>query len=256
MDGTAVAVEAVRVGVSVEVQGFDLVDSCGDQAMNDIAFEVELRLAGVSCGEESRIVGVVGQEARAKVLVDLVGGLADAWTDRRVDILSPGAEPFHRGNGRIRHSRKRSAPAGVRCTHDCGVVVGEEHRRAIGGENPDQQVGPVGDHRIGAGPLVLGPWPLDRDRRGRMHLVDRRELGAFEQGGNGKTPVLVDRGALVIAPVTDVEARKRARRSPSTASQEAVRQTAERDGADHFDRAHSAFRMMMSSSAWLPTMKS
>ena len=46
MRGAAEAVEAVRVGISVEVERLDLTDPRGDQPMDDIGFEVEVRLAG------------------------------------------------------------------------------------------------------------------------------------------------------------------------------------------------------------------
>ena len=40
-------------------------------------------------------------------------------------------------------------------------AIGEQHRRAIGGEDAEQEVGPVGDHRVGMRPLVLRPGSLD-----------------------------------------------------------------------------------------------
>ena len=65
---------------------FDLVDAGGDQAVNDISFEIEVRLARRSVDEEAGIVGIVREEAIAECLVDFVGGLADARPDGGMDI--------------------------------------------------------------------------------------------------------------------------------------------------------------------------
>ena len=65
-----------------------------------------------------------------------------------------------------------------------------------------------------------------------------------------------DRLAIVVAAVADVEARAFADRNAAAPAEEAVRQPAQADRADDLDVAHSAFLMMMSSSAWLPTMNS
>ena len=48
-------------------------------------------------------------------------------------------------------------PAGMGGADDAGLGVGEQHRRAVGGEDAEQQVRAVGDHRVG----------FDRDARRR-----------------------------------------------------------------------------------------
>ena len=84
------------------------------------------------------------------------------------------------------------------------------------------------------------------------------EFGAGEDRGDRAPPVLIDRGAIVVAAVADVEAGKVAGRDAAAAAEEAVREIAQRRRADHLEGglpwAHNIFRMMMSSSAWLPTM--
>ena len=40
--------------------------------------------------------------------------------------------------------------------------VGEQHRRAVGGQDAEQQAGPVGDHRVGVRPLVVRPGLVRR----------------------------------------------------------------------------------------------
>ena len=86
-----------------------------------------------------------------------------------------------------------------------------------------------------------------------MDLVHGRQLRAGENCSHRQAPVLVDRRALVAAPVPDVETRKLASGNAAAAAEESVRNIVETGGADHFD-THSDFLMMTSSSAWLPTM--
>ena len=69
-------------------------------------------------------------------------------------------------------------------------------------------------------------------------------------------PVAGNRFRIVLAAETDVEPRAFADADPAAPAEEAMGQLAEADGANDLDAAHSVFRMMMSSSAWLPTMKS
>ena len=81
MGRTPEAEEAVGIGISVEVERLDLVDPGGDQTMNDIGFQIEMRLAGRAGDEEALIVSVRVEETRAEGLVDLIGGLRDARPD-------------------------------------------------------------------------------------------------------------------------------------------------------------------------------
>ena len=256
MGRSPIAEEAVRVGISIEVERFDLADAGRDEAVDDVSLEVEVRLAGTPFDEEARIVGLMVDEAGAERLVNLVGRLGNAWANGGVDVLAAGTELFHCLDRRVRHAGKRTAPARVGSADDDAVMVGEQHRRAIRGQDAEQQVRPVGDDGIGPGPLVLRPWCVGTDHLGRMDLVHGGERRRRRQSRNGQPPILVDRGPLVIASVTDVEAGKRSGRDSAAAAEEAVRQAAEGHGPDDLDLAHSALRMMMSSSAWLPTMKS
>ena len=106
------------------------------------------------------------------------------------------------------------------------------------------------------GRSVVRPGLLDSDGLGRMDLVHGRELGAGQHRGDRAPAVLVDRGAVVVAAVADVEPGELAGRNAAAAPEEAVREAAEARRANDFDAAHSACRMMMSSSAWSPTMNS
>ena len=87
-----------------------------------------------------------------------------------------------------------------------------------------------------------------------MDLVDRDQGRARRQGGDRAPAVFLDGGAIVVGAETDVEAGIGPRRHAALAAEKAVRDAGQRARADDFD-AHSFSRMMMSSSAWLPTMK-
>ena len=81
MGRPAVAVEALQVGISVEMQRLDLLDPGREQPVNDVSGKVEMRLAR-HAGREEAGVGAVGlDEADAEAVVDLVGLLGNAWAD-------------------------------------------------------------------------------------------------------------------------------------------------------------------------------
>jgi hypothetical protein len=88
-----------------------------------------------------------------------------------------------------------------------------------------------------------------------MNLVNGGKRGVRVDCGDGETTVAGDRLAVVIAAVADVEAGAFADRNAAAAPEEAVRELAEADGASDLD-GQRVFLMMMSSSAWLPTMNS
>src|SRR5438067_1608425 len=62
----AIAVEKVRVGIGVEVEGFDLPGISGEQAMHDIGFKVEVRLAPGCIRKEAGIPRIRLDEAEAE----------------------------------------------------------------------------------------------------------------------------------------------------------------------------------------------
>jgi len=97
---------------------------------------------------------------------------------------------------------------------------------------------------------------MSKDRIRRMDLVNRYQLGIRQHRGYRSLAILEDRCAVVIASVTDIQAGDIPRRNAAAPTEEPVRNRAEARRADGLDADHSAFTMMMSSSAWLPTMKS
>ena len=87
-----------------------------------------------------------------------------------------------------------------------------------------------------------------------MDLVDCCERGIGQERGDGKATVAGNRVGLVFAAIADIEARAFANRYAPAPAEEAVGKAAKADRPDDLD-AQRSFLMMMSSSAWLPTMK-
>jgi len=185
MRGPAEAEEAVGLGVRIQVQSLDLVDTGGDQAVNDIGLEVEVRLARRAGHEEAAVIVVGVEETGAECVVHLVGGLGDARADRGVDVIAAGAHALHRLDGRVGDAGECAAPSGVGCAYNHRFVIGEQDGRTVGGEDPEQEVGRLGDHGIGAGARILRPWRIGNHNLGGMDLVNRGELGVGEQRRNG-----------------------------------------------------------------------
>ena len=83
---------------------------------------------------------------------------------------------LHRLNRRIGDSGERPAPPGVRRSDHAGVGVGEQHRRAIGGEDAQRQPRNIGRHRIGLRSLADLPRLRDGDRLAAVDLIKRQQL--------------------------------------------------------------------------------
>src|SRR5687767_14103521 len=104
----AIAEEAIGLGIGVEVEGFDLGDTGGEEAVADITGQVEVRPAGRAVGEEAAVALRLNEEAGAESVVYFVGGLGNAWADGCRNAVSRGAEPLHCGDRGIRHSAERA----------------------------------------------------------------------------------------------------------------------------------------------------
>lgn len=255
MGRAAIAEETIGIDIGVEIQFLHLPNTGCDQAVNDVAFEVEVRLAGGAGDEEAGVFAIGVKEAGAECVVDLVGWLSNARPDRGLDAIAPGAELLHRLDRRVGDSGESTAPAGMGRGDDRCVVVREQNRRAIGGEDSEQKVGPIGDHRIGTRASILRPRRVRHDNLGGMNLVDGRQLRIGKQSGNGKAAVAGNRLGVVAAAIADVQARAVSDRDAAPPAEKAVRKLTKADRADNLD-AQRVFLMIMSSSAWLPTMKS
>ena len=233
MGGSAVGEEPRFVGISVEPERGDTADPGGGEASDAIGFEVEMRLASGAVGEKAVVGGVVGQEAGAEALVDLIAGARDARADRGGDAIDPRAEAEHRGDGAVGDPGEGAAPAGVGGTDHARFAVGEQDRGAIGGNDRQQEAGAGGDQRVGLGSLVVGPGIGDDDAVGRVDLIGRHQWRAGEKEVGGAAAV-GERGRVGLGE----------RAVARLGAEEAVGDGDGRGG----ERAHNATRMTRSSS--------
>jgi hypothetical protein len=108
------------------------------------------------------------------------GQCTGRWRD---DPLAPRAQRLHRGDRGVGHPP--TAPFQPACAAPTTpAAVGQQHRRAIGGDDAQQQAGAVGNERVGLGPLGIahgsarsrnrpnGPDRPDQPRA-RQHRFDR-----------------------------------------------------------------------------------
>ena len=101
-----------------------------------------------------------------------------------------GAERDHRRDRLVGDPGQRAAPAGMGGADHARFGIGEQHRRAVGGDDAEQQARPVGDQRVGVRALVVGPrrsvtmtavgewiwWTLASGAPGRIASAARRRL--------------------------------------------------------------------------------
>jgi len=222
--------------------------------VGDIGFEIELVMAGLAGGEEALVRGVGVVEPSHKAVVDLIAGAGDARADRGGDALAPGAEPFHRGERRIGHAADRTLPPGMRGTDHAGLGIGEQHRRAIGGEDAEREARTIGDQRIGMRPRRLVPGIGDGDGLGAVHLEQADQPPAGQHRPDRAPAILADRPRIVVGAEPDIQPGMHADGDAPAPAEKAVRHASQCGRADYLDR-HSTSLMMRSSSIVSPTRK-
>ena len=72
MRGAAIAVEAVRIGIGVEAERFDLADAGRRQPGDNEGFEIEMGPARRSLAEVALVSGIQGQQPLLEAMVDFV----------------------------------------------------------------------------------------------------------------------------------------------------------------------------------------
>ena len=192
MDGTAVAEEALRIGLGVEAQRFHARHARGGEAGGDIAFEIELMMPVATRREEAVVVRIGLGEAAQEGVVDLVAAARDRWADGGGNAGAVGAQPLHRLQRRLGHPGESTLPTGMGGADHAGLLVGEQHRGAIGGENAEGETGPVGDQRVCLG-RALERNAVGDQRVGADHLVGDELAGETVVEGEGvvgEQPVL------------------------------------------------------------------
>ena len=139
--------------------------------------------------------------------------------------------------------------------HDRAVVC-KQDRRTVCGQNAKEQVRRIRHHGVSSWALIQRPGSICHNHVGGMDLVDSCKFSVREDRTNCKATITCNRFAIVAAAIADIETSHVADRDPAAPAKEAMGKLPEAYRADHLHLVHSFFRMMMSSSAWFPTMKS
>ena len=171
-----------------------------------------------------------------QVGADFVGRLADAGPDRRHDRGRIGAQFDHGGDGGFNHADHRAAPAGMSGAGHAGIVVRQQDRCAVGGDDAKGDVGLVRHHRVGARAIARSPRCRHLNHIGTMHLHEADKairFGADRAGGAGS--ILQHRVAFVAARQAAVQACVWAAGNAALAREETMRH-AERIGGQRHDR--------------------
>ena len=103
-----------------------------------------MRLARRPVDEEALVGPVLAQEVFGEAVIHLIAFLGDAGADRRRDPLDPRAQRQHCRNRPVGHALHRTTPSGMGGADDAGFHIGQQHRRAIGGDHRQQDARPVG----------------------------------------------------------------------------------------------------------------
>ena len=80
-------------------------------------------------------------EPLLEVDADLIGGLGDAGADDGDDAARVGAQGLHGRDGGVDHAAQRALPAGVGGADDAGLGIGQQDRRAVGGQDAADHAG-------------------------------------------------------------------------------------------------------------------
>jgi len=138
-------------------------------------------------------------------------------------------------------------------TDHAGLGVGEQHRRAVGGEDAQREARAIGDQRIGMRPRRVVPRIGDGNRIGAVYLEHRNQTPARQHRFRREAAVFGDHGGIVVRAEPDIEPGMHARRHAATPAEKAM-WNGQRGRADNF-YCHSTSLMMRSSSIVSPTRK-
>ncbi len=115
---------------------------------------------GRSAELEKAVVGrICVGELTYEIGAHLVGALADRRPKDGHDLVAPGAQTLHCGDGALEHPVQRSTPARMGRADDVHVGIGEQDRAAIGRRDRQRQPGRRGRHAVGFRALARSRVP-------------------------------------------------------------------------------------------------
>jgi hypothetical protein len=235
MRGPAKAVKTPVIGVGIKPEHLDATNASDGKAAGDIAFQIKLEMVRPSCGKEAFIFRIMFEKAAREPRINLVRRPRDARSNGGGDPISRGTQCDHGVDGSIGHAAYRALPPGVRCPDNPGLGIGKQHRRAISGQDAEQQPRPVRYHRISVRTLLKGDGAHDRHNIRRMHLMYGDKFCPQQNRFRGAAPVFEHRVPVIVGPDTDVQACVNAGGDASATAKKAMWHWRKGSGGENFN---------------------
>ena len=118
MDGSAVAIESVWIGIGAMPRPGHVIDAACTQLHQSKRREIKLEPAALPGNEEPVVVGIGVHEPIPELWAHFVIGLADGGTDHRFDLSTSCPKGLHRRDRRFKHAEKRALPASMGGAND------------------------------------------------------------------------------------------------------------------------------------------
>jgi len=141
--------------------------------------------------EEHGVGRILGEKGFGEVGADLVGGVTDARAHGGDHVGTVRPQALHGTDGRVEHAAQRAAPAGMGGADHTGLGIGEQDRRAVGGENAERHPRPRRHHAIHPGAILRRPGSVHHPDVAAVNLMAAEQgLGAGAERGGGAGAVL------------------------------------------------------------------
>ena len=232
MGRTPIGEESRIIGICVEAQRFDSANTAFRQSCCDICFQIKLavaRLAG------KKVLVCVRTKICSKASFNLVTGLRDTWPDGRTDTRWLSAQLFHRRYGCRNYAVMRPAPTGMRSAHYSCLPVSKQHRRAIRGDDAQQQPGPVGHQSVGPRSVRQRPRFPNDNNIGGVYLIGCDQLRIGHDRSNRPLAILCHSSVIIACTQPGIQASNFAGGHAALPPEESVRDTRQCGGADHIN---------------------
>ena len=168
----------------------------------------------------------IGQIAIGKISHELFANLIRAernsWPYNSADARRCRAYVHHGIDASLEDIVERPAPSGMGGTNDTGLRVGQQHGRAIGGENAQANARLVAHQRISFNCEHIVLCVFDINGLCAVNLM-RGDKHARAQMRAYAAAVFSDRGGLILRPASGVQAFIYPRRHPAKAGEKPVR---------------------------------
>ena len=244
MAAPTIAKKTVGLAVRIFAETLYLADPRAAQTRCDIAFDIELIMTRLAVCEKMFVGWVVVGEPLKKPGVYLIAFLRDARPDGTDDARPVRPQCLHRHNSVVGDAGYRTLPSGVGGSDYASFIVGEQDRHAICGDDPEQDAGHIGDHRVRFRRVILIICLGDGNHVGGVDLVNAGKLCIGQDNRGCQPPVFQHGGAVIIAADADIQSGINARRNATLSTKEPVRAVAQRARFNNFYAHETRFSII------------